>query len=291
MPVTETLTNAIALQTLIQGGSPGERPTLLCLHGHPGSGDCMAVFTDNLSRRFRTLAPDLRGYGRSPAPGPFAMADHLTDLEALLEREQVGDFYLLGWSLGGILALELALRHPQRVKGIILVATAAHPRSNHPKTDWTDDLLTGIAGLINAASPGARWNIEAFGKRSLFRYLVEQQTPETYRYLAQYALPAYLQTSRWANQALSNALRARYNRLDAIQAITCPCLMLAAAGDRHITAQSSLETANHLPDCESKVYDNAAHLFPWEIPQPLLADINQWLDRQPGLGGRASAIA
>lgn len=270
----------IALNTKTQGSKT--RPTLLCLHGHPGSGDCMGVFTEALSGQFRTLAPDLRGYGSSKAPGPFAMADHLTDLEALLEREQVEDFYLLGWSLGGILALELALRdaqgnRPCRVKGIILIATAACPRSNHPATGWTEDLLTGVAGLINVASPGAQWNIDLFGKRSLFRYLVQQQTPATYRYLAKYALPAYLQTSRWANKALGDALKSRYNRLEDLPAIACPCLMLVGENDCHITARSSLETAQQLPHCQSKVYRNVAHLFPWEIPQRVVADVQQWL--------------
>ncbi|MEM1311574.1 MAG: alpha/beta fold hydrolase, partial [Cyanobacteria bacterium P01_H01_bin.153] len=38
---------------------------ILCLHGHPGSGRCMNVFTEHLSQRFTTIAPDLRGYGDS----------------------------------------------------------------------------------------------------------------------------------------------------------------------------------------------------------------------------------
>ncbi len=279
--MTEQHAPGIKLHTKIQG-SP-DKPTILCLHGHPGSGDCMDVFTAALTPQFRILAPDLRGYGNSKAPAAFAMTDHLTDLEALLKQEQVGDFYLLGWSLGGILAMELALKLSQsqssRVKGIILIATAACPRSNHPATDWSDDLLTGIAGLINAAAPGAQWNIDAFGKRSLFRYLVQQQTPATYRYLAQYALPAYLKTSRWAHQALGNALKAGYNRLDALPGIAYPCLMLVGEGDRHITPKSSLETAEHLPNCTTKVYSNVAHLFPWEIPQQVTTDIQQWLAR------------
>ena len=38
---------------------------ILCLHGHPGSGNSMSVFTQHLSGRFQTIAPDLRGYGKS----------------------------------------------------------------------------------------------------------------------------------------------------------------------------------------------------------------------------------
>jgi pimeloyl-ACP methyl ester carboxylesterase len=65
----------------------GAGEPLLCLHGHPGSGAAMDVFTAPLSQRFRTLAPDLRGYGRSPAGGRFEMADHLADLTALLDQQ------------------------------------------------------------------------------------------------------------------------------------------------------------------------------------------------------------
>lgn len=269
----------VLLQTQIRGkGLP-----LLCLHGHPGSGACMEVFSDRLSQRFKTIAPDLRGYGTSKAPGPFAMTDHLDDLEALLEQQSVSKFAILGWSLGGILAMELALRHPERVQGLILVATSAYPRSNHPRTHWTDDALTGIAALINWAAPGSAWNIELLGKRSLLRYLIQTHTPETYRYLARYAVPAFLQTSSYANRALGDALGSRYNRLADLDRIRCPSLVLAGDCDRHITAASSLETADHLPHCQDKIYAGTAHLFPWEIPEQVLADIETWLGQHISL--------
>ena len=69
----------------------------------------MSVFTDILCPHFQTLSPDLRGYGRSRAPGPFAMEQHLDDLSTVLfSLDQ--PCLLLGWSLGGILAMELALK-------------------------------------------------------------------------------------------------------------------------------------------------------------------------------------
>ncbi|NJN21753.1 MAG: alpha/beta fold hydrolase, partial [Leptolyngbya sp. RL_3_1] len=60
----------------------GQGPTLLCLHGHPGNSQALSVFTDRLSQQFRTLTPDLRGYGQSRTRHPFEMTDHLQDLEA-----------------------------------------------------------------------------------------------------------------------------------------------------------------------------------------------------------------
>ncbi|MBD2122581.1 MULTISPECIES: alpha/beta fold hydrolase [Trichocoleus] len=259
----------------------GQGFPILCLHGHPGSGSSLSVFTNHLSQRFQTIAPDLRGYGNSPAQQAFEMEDHLLDLEAVLDRYQVSRCLVLGWSLGGILAMELALKFPERVSGLILVATAARPRGSHPPITWQDNFYTGLASMINRLSPGWQWNIEAFGKRSLYRYLIQQHTAIAYQYLADEALVAYLRTSREATQALTAALRKDYNRLADLAQITCPSLVLAGAEDRHITAQSSWETAQHLQNSQWHCYSNTAHLFPWEIPDQVVKDIDRWLALHP----------
>lgn len=259
----------------------GEGFPILCLHGHPGSGSSMSVFTHHLSQRFQTFAPDLRGYGNSRTRLDFQMSDHLIDLEALLNQYQIDRCLVLGWSLGGILAMELALKLPERVSGLILIATAARPRGSHPPISWEDNLYTGIASILNRLLPSWQWNIDTFGKRSLFRYLIQQHTHQAYQYLAQDAMSAYLQTSTAATRALNMALKARYNRLSDLEKIQCPSLVLAGAADRHITAESSRETAQHLQDCQWKCYPNTAHLFPWEIPQQVLHDIDQWIKQNP----------
>lgn len=250
---------------------------ILCLHGHPGSGQCMSVFSDRLESQFQIIAPDLRGYGKSRSQGNFAMSEHLLDLETLLDQHQINKCLILGWSLGGILAMELALRCPHRVAGLILIASAARPRSSHPPITWQDNLYTGLAGILNWWFPSWQWNIDTFGKRSLFRYLIQQHTPTAYHYLATEAVPAYLQTSQAATRALNLALRDGYNLLPDLPQIQCPCLVLAGAEDRHITSESSRETALHLQDAVWHCYPNTAHLFPWEIPDLVLADINQWI--------------
>jgi pimeloyl-ACP methyl ester carboxylesterase len=256
----------------------GQGFPLLCLHGHPGSGRAMSVFTDRFSQRFQTIAPDLRGYGRSQFQGDFEMSDHLSDIENLLDRLGIESCLLLGWSLGGILALELALRSPQRYRGLILIATAARPWSNHPQISGPDLIYTGIAGIVNWIRPGWQWNIDTFGRRSLFRYLLGQQTPSAYQYLASAAVPAYLQTSTAAQRALERAIQQGYNCLGELHRIQAPCLVLAGEEDRHITVQAARETAEHLKNCQWHCYAKAAHLFPWEIPLTILQDIERWLE-------------
>ncbi len=256
----------------------GEGFPILCLHGHPGSSQCMSVFTNSLSQNFQTIAPDLRGYGKSSTKTNFEMTQHLIDLEQLLEQLQISKYLILGWSLGGIIGMELALRNPQQVAGLILIATAAKPRSNHPPITWQDNLYTALAGIINYFIPGWQLNINTFGKRSLFRYLIQRHTPATYQYLAKQAVPAYLQTSRFATKALNKALRAGYNRLPYLPQIQSPCLLLVGESDRHITSESVQETALHLKNAAWQCYPNTAHLFPWEIPHQVLTDIENWID-------------
>lgn len=259
----------------------GQGYPILCLHGHPGSGRSMRVFTGHLSKQFRTIAPDLRGYGQSKTRQDFAMTDHLSDLERVLDRYAFDRGLILGWSLGGILALELAVKYPERFSGLILVATAGQPWSDHPPVTLQDNVYTGIAALLNSIKPGWDWNIETFAKRSLFRHLIQQHTPSAYQYIADDAVYAFLNTSPAANRALNTAMRGGYTRVQGYEKIDCPCLMLAGEADRHISAISSLETAKALPNCESKVYPNTAHLLPWEIPTEILEDIDRWLDRHP----------
>lgn len=255
----------------------GSGEPILCLHGHPGSARTMAVFSERLSRQYQTLAPDLRGYGASRVRQPFHLEESLGDLVALLDRQGINQCWVLGWSLGGILSLELALRHPKRVRGLILIATAARPVGNHPRPSWLEVTNTGLASLINLVIPGHPWVIRHLGQNSLYRYLLQQHTPAAYHRLAKEGFWAFVNTSRHAHQALNQAMAKGYNRLPAVNQITVPCLVLCGEQDRHITAQASLETARHLPLSESRCYANTAHLLPWEIPDLLLNDIEAWL--------------
>lgn len=258
----------------------GQGLPILCLHGHPGNGASMRVFTHHLASRYHTLAPDLRGYGRSRTHQPFDMSAHVDDLVAVMDAYAPEQCLVLGWSLGGILAMELALRYPNRIAGLILIATAARPRSNHPPVTWQDYLYTGLASLVNRVRPGWPWVINTLGRRSLYRYLLQQHSEYAYQKLAFEGLPAYFQTSRWADRALAQALHQGYDRLSDIPQIDAPCLVIAGACDCHITAQSSRETAEHLPNSQFREYPQAAHLLPWEFPTQLLADIDIWLAQQ-----------
>jgi proline iminopeptidase len=208
------------------------------------------------------------------------MQDHLTDLTVLLNQLQIEQCLILGWSLGGILAMELALRHRDRIAGLILVATAARPVSNVPQPTRLELLNTLIAGTLNTLKPGWPWNIKIFGQRSLLKDLMTQHTPDAYHWLAKAGIPATLRTSRFAHQALAQALQQRYSCLANLEQLSCPCLVLSGANDRHILSSASKETAQHLKNSQFICYPNVSHLFPWEIPDQVNEDIQQWLQAQ-----------
>lgn len=101
----------------------GEGPTLVMLHGWGMSSSVFRHLMQPLADSFRMLAPDLRGHGRSdPGPG-YDLGYLAADVEEWLGTVNAAEIYLLGWSLGGMVALELAERLGARVKKLVLVST------------------------------------------------------------------------------------------------------------------------------------------------------------------------
>ena len=75
---------------------------------------------------WRVILPEHRGVGQSDRPfGPYAMRTMADDVAAVLDHAGVGRAYVVGLSLGGMVAQHLALRHPSKVAGLVLLATTA----------------------------------------------------------------------------------------------------------------------------------------------------------------------
>ena len=113
-----------------QGG--GERGTLLLLHGWLAASDTnwWPLYDPLREAGWRVLAIDARGHGRGlRAHGTFRLADCADDCAALLRVLSPGQVVVVGYSMGGAIAQILAHRHPELVRGLVLVATAAEWRA------------------------------------------------------------------------------------------------------------------------------------------------------------------
>jgi pimeloyl-ACP methyl ester carboxylesterase len=100
------------------------------IHGHPFDRTLWEPQLAALGGGFRVLAPDLRGFGRSPVtPGRVLMREYAADIEELLDALGIGRAAVVGLSMGGLVAMELATAAPERYWALGLVATTAQPPS------------------------------------------------------------------------------------------------------------------------------------------------------------------
>ena len=102
-----------------------DAPAVVCLHGVRSHGRLFRKLAEErLAARFRVLAPDLRGHGRSEWEPPWSTETHLDDVLEALDRAAVDRAVFVGHSYGGRLVLELAARAPERVERAVLLDPA-----------------------------------------------------------------------------------------------------------------------------------------------------------------------
>ena len=122
--VTSEMVATGRLEThLLTSGPEGAVPVLF-VHGNASSGRFFEDTLASLPNRYRGLAPDLRGFGNSEAKGLNAtrgVADFSDDLAALVEALRLGPVHLVGWSVGGAVAMRYAMDRPAGVASLVLV--------------------------------------------------------------------------------------------------------------------------------------------------------------------------
>jgi pimeloyl-ACP methyl ester carboxylesterase len=106
----------------------GAGPALVLIHGHPFDRRMWTSQLEALSGALRVIAPDLPGYGASPPrDDPMTMAALADAVLELLDELDVHHAVAAGLSMGGLVAMELGLRDPDRIDGLVLAATTAAP--------------------------------------------------------------------------------------------------------------------------------------------------------------------
>ena len=131
------------------GAGPGsDAPAVLLLHGWTASAD-LNFFTlfGELGAGYRVLAPDHRGHGRGMRPGTaFALEDCADDAAALLDHLGVGPVVVVGFSMGGAIAMLFHQRHPDRVAGMVFCGTALEWKgSTRERLVWRGMSLVEVA--------------------------------------------------------------------------------------------------------------------------------------------------
>lgn len=128
----------------------GEGAPLILLHGLFGSADNLGALIRGLSQSNRILAPDLRNHGRSPHLDQMDYATMAKDVIALMDRYGIERAPVIGHSMGGKVAMQVALTYPERVEKLVAIDIAPVKYSNHHSI-----ILEGMQALA-AQNPGDR---------------------------------------------------------------------------------------------------------------------------------------
>jgi pimeloyl-ACP methyl ester carboxylesterase len=138
----------------------GSGEPLVLLHGGIGSGDMFVALVPELATGRRVITVDLQGHGRTAdidRPfSPEAMADDIAALAAHLGLAQID---LLGYSLGGAVALRTAIQHPALVRRLVLISIPFRRDGNHPEVIVAMDQMTPeIAEMMKQSPPYALYS-------------------------------------------------------------------------------------------------------------------------------------
>jgi pimeloyl-ACP methyl ester carboxylesterase len=210
----------------------GDGPDVLLIAGLGDPAEAWQAQLDGLADRYRLTAFDNRGAGRTPlAAGPLSAAVMADDAAALLQALEVPSGDIAGFSMGSAIAQELALRHPELVRSLVLVSTYARPdalfRSQLDFWRWLPE-----------AAPSERAFYEAF---FTWVYTPRAHDDGTVDQIVEEALAFPHQQSVEAFQAQVDVCLT-HDTVDRLPQITAPTLVLAgelASSCRRASAASS----------------------------------------------------
>jgi pimeloyl-ACP methyl ester carboxylesterase len=243
----------------------GSGPAVVLIHGGLVDMRLWEKQMRPLSQRFRVVRYDLRGYGRSAAAAePFS---HLEDLRGLLDFVKIEKATLVGLSLGGIIAADFALEHPERVERLVLVGPGLRGDKQPPPRD--------AAAAVEAMSRGA----EAFADASMRRELYAAVRPGSDAH-------ALLRRMLLDNYKALPALRPGFLKYpdpptaDRLADITVPTLVIIGSRDGRNLLNIADTLASHIPGARKVVIPGASHHPPVETPAAFNRALLDFLERR-----------
>jgi 3-oxoadipate enol-lactonase len=234
----------------------GSGPRLLLISGT--GGDLRAspsMFDGPLAREFEIAAYDQRGLGRSSVPpGPYAMADYADDAARLLDILAWEDALVMGISFGGMVAQELALRHPSRVRRLVLACTSSGGGGGasfplHDLADLAEDDRTIRHLELADTRYDAAWRTA---------------NPEQWQTLmSMFRARAAIgkdEPGRAEGAAAQLDARRRHDTWDRLGQITCPTLVCGGVYDGIAPPSNAHNLASAIPGATLQMFDGG-HLF------------------------------
>lgn len=217
----------------------GEGPVIVLLHGWSMSSAVFAELVSLLAQSFRLLVPDLPGHGQSdPAERP-SLATMSEDLEEWINTATDGPICLAGWSLGGMLSLELAARSLIQIERLILLGTT-------PRFTNADDWPCGLpATQVLSLTRNLSRRFEAtLGDFFFLSFAGEDISPERLLEIRRFAVKGGVLPDKATATALLTLLETQDQR-HLLPGIVQPCLVLHGEQDRiaPITAGRRLAVA------------------------------------------------
>ena len=274
-------TDGLALHVAVQepAGDAPAAPTFVLLHGFTFNLYTWNRLMAPLAERGRVIAYDQIPYGLSakPLPGtwagenPYAKSAALAHLMALLDELGVEEAVLVGNSSGGTLALEAALAHPERVRGLVLLAPWVN--SKRPiLPQWLVDLpQTKRLTLFLARTLGTDSPLLDYGYADPTRIDAQRRTlTAVHREMANW-------DAAWA-ALLQRSLTDPVEIARHLAEITTPALVITGDEDRIVPPADSLDAARALPNATFAELAGCGHLPQEECPAQVLDVISQWLD-------------
>ena len=237
----------------------GAGPTLLLIHGLGYARWGWEPVVEPLARSFDVLLFDNRGIGGSDAPtGPYTAAQMAEDAVQVLDEAGVERAHVVGTSLGGMVAQELALGWPERVERLVLASTTPGGAQAFPMPQRTVELMAAGA--------------------SLREYVENALEPDPCPELVDRILGHREQTAQpfeaWAAQAAAGAGFDAHDRLDALAA---PTLVQHGDGDVVVDPRNAGLLADAIRDARVSIYAGCGHLFMWQEPDRFTRELEEFL--------------
>ncbi len=246
----------------------GAGDPLLMIMGITGSKYHWLGFEKKLAADFLTIAFDNRGVGETSAPpGPYSMAQMAADTVGLLDVLAIDRAHVFGVSMGGMIAQEIALTYPERVRTLVLGCThfgGVQQVLASPEVFQRAFVLAG-KGPEQAIRDILSVNFTADYMRA---------HPDVVEHLVAYGVENRMTREAFAGQM---AAAADHDTADRLGAVRAPTLAIAGDKDELIPPQNSVEIAGKIPQAEITLLPGIGHMFWVEAPDEAAFQIRRFI--------------